>query len=333
MGSIDAVPSTAPAEAVRAHADRVEAALAALPLPEAPAELYEPVRYVLQSGGKRVRPVLLLLAAEAYGAAPDEALPAALAVEVFHNFTLVHDDIMDRAAERRGRATVHTVWDEGTGILTGDLLMGLAYELLGQTAPGRLPDTLRVFGTMVRRLCEGQALDAAFEQRDDVTVPRYLDMIERKTAALLEAALEIGGLIGGADEAARGRLRTAGRELGRAFQLQDDLLDLTADDPGWGKTIGGDLVQGKRTFLLLRSIELAEGDERAWFERVLDGGLPESDVAEARARMERLGVLDEAAALAQAHYEAGRAALERLPAGTARSALLGLADRLGRRVR
>ncbi|HLT47799.1 MAG TPA: polyprenyl synthetase family protein [Rubricoccaceae bacterium] len=316
-------------------AGEVEAGLAAClgELPAEPAVLYGPVRYVLEGGGKRIRPVLVLLAAEAFGgeAARRRALPAALAVEVFHNFTLVHDDIMDGAAERRGRPTVHVRWDAGTAILSGDLLMGLSYDLLARVEGADTAALVRRFHAMVLRLCEGQALDAAFERRDGVTVADYLDMIERKTGALLEAALEIGGIVGGAGEAGRAALRTAGRELGRAFQIQDDLLDLTAESDGWGKTIGGDLVAGKRTFLLLRALERAGGDERAWFARALDGGLPAAEVAEARARMDRLGVLDDARAAVRRHSDAGLAALAALPPGPAADALRSLAERLVRR--
>jgi geranylgeranyl diphosphate synthase type II len=313
--------------------EEVERGLAALPLPEEPATLYAPVRYVLDGGGKRVRPVLVLLAAEAFGgeAARRRALPAALAVEVFHNFTLVHDDIMDGASARRGRPTVHVRWDPGTAILAGDLLMGLSYDLLAQVEDADTAALVRRFHRMVLRLCEGQALDAAFERRADVTVPEYLDMVERKTAALLEAALEIGGRIGGAGEAEQAALGVAGRELGRAFQIQDDLLDLTAEHDGWGKAVGGDLVAGKRTFLLLRALERAEGPERAWLARVLDGGLPAADVPQARVTMERLGVLEEARAAVRRHSEAGLRALGALPDGPAAEALRALAaDLIGR---
>src|SRR5690606_29342917 len=192
---------------------------------------------------------------------------------------------------------------------------------------------VRRFHAMVLRLCEGQALDAAFERRDGVTVADYLDMIERKTGALLEAALELGGLVGGADEAGRAALRTAGRELGRAFQIQDDLLDLTAESDGWGKTIGGDLVVGKRTFLLLRALERADGADRAWFGRILEErGLDSSAVPEARDRMERLGVLREARDAIEAHYRAGVEALAALPGGRATDALRELAARLMQRM-
>lgn len=317
---------------VRATRERVEEGLRTLDLPAAPAELYDPVRYVLAAPGKRVRPIMLLLGAEAYGGAgaADGALPAALAVEVFHAFTLVHDDIMDNADERRGRATVHRRWDAATAILAGDMLFGLAYDQLAR-APARQPAALvRRFHRAVARLCEGQALDKAFERATDVSAAAYIDMIERKTAALLEVALEIGAELGGAgadDVAAMGR---AGRALGRAFQVQDDLLDVTAEGDGWGKAVGGDLVEGKRTFLLLTALELASGDERLWFERAL-AGIDASEVPEARRRMDRLGVLDAAREAVARDVAVGLDALGALPAGAPADALRALCAGLAER--
>lgn len=318
---------------------RVEAGLRALDLPADPRELYAPVRYVLDGGGKRIRPVLTLLAAEAFGGATavEGALPAALAVEVFHNFTLVHDDIMDHAAARRGRPTVHVRWDEPTAVLAGDFLFGLAYDLLAHSAAPEPWAVVRRFHGAVARLCEGQALDKAFETRADVPVAAYLDMIERKTSALLELALELGAVLGGADAAAAARMGAAGRSLGRAFQIQDDLLDLTADDGAWGKAIGGDLVEGKRTYLLLTARERAAGpdavaDDNAFFARAL-GGLHPAEVGEARARMERLGVLGAAREAVETEVERGLAALDALPPGPAADALRGVALALAGRGR
>ena len=315
----------------RARRD-VEAGLAGLDLPSAPASLYDPVRYVLASGGKRVRPVVVLLTAEAFGGAEARAraVSAALAVEVFHNFTLVHDDIMDHAAERRGRATVHTTWDEPTAVLAGDVMMGLSYELLTRTRGLDAGALLAPYHTMVRRLCEGQALDLEFERRDGVSVEDYLAMIDGKTGALLVLALDLGALIGGAARPAREAVREAGQALGRAFQIQDDLLDLTADAPGWGKPIGGDLVEGKKSYLLLRALERAGGDDRAFFERAL-GGLAAGDVPEARDRMAALGVLDDAREAVERYTAVaseGLGAVPQTPAGDLlRRLALGLAAR------
>ena len=324
-----ALPDVRAAEHVQALRTRVEARLARLIPENDPPELYEPVRYVLAGGGKRLRPLLLLLSAEAFGVDPEEALPAALSVEVFHNFTLVHDDIMDRAEERRGRPTVHVRWDQSTAILAGDYMMGLAYDLLAQVEVPRLGTMIRTYHRMVRLLCEGQMLDTVFERREHVSVADYLRMIDGKTAALLSTSMELGGLIGGAGEGHRTALRDAGQHVGRAFQIQDDLLDLTADDTRWGKTIGGDLTEGKKTYLLLRALERASGDEADWFRRIVTArGLPAADIAEARSRMEALGVLDEAAHAVERHSQAAFDALDRLPAGPAVDTLRWLIRRM-----
>ena len=232
----------------------------------------------------------------------------------------------------RGRPCVHTRWGEAEAILAGDLMHGLSVQLLNrtETAPPGGADRGRparaLFDRMVVRLCEGQALDLAFETRADVSVDEYLDMIDRKTGALLDLALELGALVGGADDAALGAMRRAGHALGRAFQIQDDLLDLTAEGAGWGKAIGGDLVAGKRTFLLLSALEQTTTDpaEHAWWTRAL-GGLPAGDVPEARARMDRLGVLGGASRAVEGYVHDGLDALGVLPAGGAADALRGLA--------
>lgn len=283
---------------VQALRDTIDARLSTLIAEREPARLYDPARYVLQNGGKRLRPVLLLAANRIFSGEDDDALPAALAVEVFHNFTLVHDDIMDHADERRGRPTVHVKWDESTAILCGDYLMGLAYDLLARSR-GQTPTTVLIarFQEMTAQLCEGQTLDKEFETRGDVTVDEYLQMVDRKTGALLQACLVLGGMLGGAADDPLTALGEIGRDVGRAFQIKDDLLDLTADDDRWGKMIGGDLIEGKKTYLLLRAIERTQGSDRDWFMRIVDeGGLPPDDVAEARERMERSGVLEEARA-------------------------------------
>jgi geranylgeranyl diphosphate synthase, type II len=304
-------------------------------VPDLPPEgLYAPARYALEGGGKRVRPLLVLLAARTLGATDEDALPAALAVEVFHTFTLVHDDVMDHAHTRRGRASVHAAWDEPTAMLAGDLLMGESYRLLAASPRGDLRAMLACWGEMVRRLCEGQALDKAFETDPAVSVDRYLDMIDRKTGALLACALELGGLVADGSDDDRAALRAAGHAAGRAFQIQDDLLDLTADDAAWGKPVGGDLVEGKRAFLLLRALERAEGDDAAFFHAVADRpGLDAARVPEARARMDRLGVLDDARAAVQAWTDRALAALRRLPENDARAALEHLVEGLSGRSR
>ncbi len=316
-----------------------QAGAASVLIPAEPVAMYDPVRYVLASGGKRLRPILLLLAARIFGAADDDALPAALAVEVFHNFTLVHDDIMDSANERRGRPSVHVKWDENTAILCGDYLMGLSYALLAQAKPrAGAPcwDAVAAIGhfqDMLGLLCEGQALDEVFEQRTDVSVREYLSMIDRKTGALLQASLEIGGMLGGADETHLKHLRTIGRHAGRAFQIRDDLLDLTAEDIRWGKVKGGDLIEGKRTYILLRAIERTHGADRRWFERIIRGtGLPADQVDEVRERMQRAGVIEEAQDVVRRHTEEALHATLHLPDVSSSATLRGLLQRMQERM-
>ncbi len=296
-----------------------------------PAELYEPVRYVLSSTGKRMRPVLLMLAAELYGRPAASVLPAALAVEVFHAFTLVHDDIMDHAAERRGRPTVHVQWDEATALLCGDYLMGLSYALLGQVENALLTRVLAMFHRMVERLCEGQALDKAFETRTHVSVAEYLQMVDGKTSALLELCLQLGGLLGGAGESDLQALEQLGRNLGRAFQIQDDLLDLTATSPQWGKPIGADLMEGKKTFPVLAALEQASDGERAWFEERLRRRFRPDEVPEARQRLERLGGLETARQAIARYLQEARSALARLPNRPPAQALAWFLDQLEQR--
>lgn len=321
------------AEHVDALRDQVNSALKQLVPETTPPELYDPVRYVLEGGGKRLRPVLLLLAAEAFGATTSAALPAAQAVEVFHNFTLVHDDIMDRAQERRGRPTVHVQWDTSTAILSGDYLLALSYDLLAQVPTTQLARLIRTYHQMVRRLCEGQTLDTVFENREGVSVEAYLDMIDGKTGALLRACLELGGLIGGAGERHLEALAAAGTHLGRAFQIQDDLLDLVADDDRWGKVIGGDLMEGKKTYLLLRALEQAEGPMYDWFARIVrDNGLPADLVPEARDRMASLGILQEARAAVEEHTLAAHGQLSALPGSQALDTLRWLIAKMRARV-
>ena len=320
---------------LRSLRERVESGLEALVKEdETPENLYAPARYALQSGGKRVRPILLLLGAELFGASPERALPGALAVEIFHNFTLVHDDIMDASEERRGQPTVHRKWDRSTGVLSGDLLMGLAYEQLDRIETDRDREIRARFHWMVRRLCEGQAMDERFPESGSRPVEVYVDLIERKTGALLETALEIGGLIGGAGSIERKTLRSLGRRLGRGFQIQDDLLDVTADRERWGKPIGTDLVEGKRTYLLLRTLELAEGEAHAWFTRILEeGGCAADEIPKARRLMDEIGVLEETRRRVLSEYEAAEESVDLLPEGSVRDVLADLVRVLAARVR
>jgi geranylgeranyl diphosphate synthase type II len=237
--------------------DIISEAIDRLEIPGHPAALYEPVRYILSLGGKRLRPALLLMACDLFGGDVDKAVSPALAIELFHNFTLVHDDIMDNAPIRRGKPTVHEKWGRNEGILSGDAMLVLSYQLLMQVNPGILTPVLEIFNATALGVCEGQQLDMDFENRSDVTIPEYLDMIRLKTSVLLGGTLKIGALIGGAAFADAALLNTFGENLGIAFQLQDDILDVYGDPDKFGKQVGGDIIANKKTYLLIKAFKLA----------------------------------------------------------------------------
>jgi len=220
-----------------------------------PKGLYEPIGYALSAGGKRIRPRLALLGALAVGGAEEKVLPAALALEVFHNFTLLHDDVMDKAEVRRGRPTVHIKWNENTAILSGDQMLIEAYKLLGNVPGNKLAGVLRLFNKMATEVCEGQQLDVDYEQQEHVTIADYMKMIRLKTSVLLATALQIGAYIADGTEAEQQALYEYGINLGLAFQIQDDYLDCFGDPATFGKAIGGDIREGKKTWLWLSALQ------------------------------------------------------------------------------
>ena len=224
--------------------------------PRAPEGLYGPVKYIISLGGKRMRPQLVLMACEMFGGKTEDALPAAIAIELFHNFTLVHDDIIDRAPLRRGKPTVHEKWNSNTAILSGDVMLVHAYRALEELREENVSSILSVFNRTAALVCEGQQLDTDFETQQQVSIAQYLKMIELKTAVLLGAALQIGALAGGANEKEAERLSGFGCAAGIAFQLKDDLLDVYGDENKFGKQKGGDIIVNKKTFLLIKALEL-----------------------------------------------------------------------------
>ncbi len=257
----------------------------ALALDKQPENLYNPIQYILSLGGKRIRPVLTLMAAEIFGADCREALPAAVAVEVFHNFSLVHDDIMDDAPLRRGKPTVHEKWDINTGILSGDAMLILAYRFFEQYEPETFRDLARLFSQTALEVCEGQQWDVDFETRTDVTEGEYLKMIEYKTAVLLGAAMKMGGIVAQTSDENCRLIYDFGRSLGIAFQLQDDYLDAFGDPETFGKQVGGDIIENKKTFLYLKALELGNAGDREiiteWFEAQPDD--PAQKIADVKA--------------------------------------------------
>lgn len=229
----------------------IEQAKDDLGLPDYLSGLYEPIRYTLGAGGKRIRPLLTLASCEACGVNAEEALNQAWAIEMFHNFTLLHDDVMDRAQTRRGRPTVHTRWNEATAILSGDTMLTLATQLLSRCPDEKLPELLRLFNSTAIKIYEGQQMDMDFEVRDDVRIEEYLEMIRLKTAVLLSCACETGAIMAHASSSTRRALSEWAENVGMAFQLQDDYLDTFGDAETFGKTPGGDILNDKKTWLLI----------------------------------------------------------------------------------
>ena len=222
-----------------------------------PINLYAPVDYILQLGGKRLRPVLTLIAADIFSGDYKNALPAAMAVETFHNCTLIHDDIMDDAPLRRGQATVHEKWDVNTGILSGDAMLILAYQYFENYAPEIFQQLAKLFSKTALEVCDGQQLDVDFETRNDVTIDEYITMITLKTSVLVAAALKMGAIVAEADDEQANHLYDFGLNLGIAFQLQDDYLDTFGDPETFGKQVGGDIIENKKTYLYLKALEVA----------------------------------------------------------------------------
>lgn len=341
---------TSPADFIDRVRSQVDAALAVLEQRTDPRSLYEPVRYVLGGGGKRFRPLLVHCTSDMFDGDASATLAAALSVETFHCFTLVHDDIMDDADQRRGRPAVHVKWDIPTAILCGDYLHGLSQELLSNFPEDALPTALRFHADTVRELCEGQVRDMEFERVPDVGLDEYLGMIDLKTAALFRLSLKLGALTGSASDEEMELLGLVGGHLGRAFQIQDDLLDLTAADGTWGKRVGGDLVSGKRTWLSIVAAERAgeagpggtedapAGPDRSdadlsEFARRLrtPGSFTFEDIEYARRTMDRLGVLNDARSSVIFHSDEARQLLNRLPESIGRDVLRDLTDRMQRR--
>jgi len=243
--------------------------------PEQPAGLYEPNQYFLSMGGKRFRPVLCLMANELFGEIDPDAWNLATAVELFHNFTLIHDDIMDKAPLRRGQPTVHNKYGESTAILSGDVMLIKAYDYINRLTPDFLPRILHLFGKTATEVCEGQQLDMDFERREMVSFDEYLHMITLKTSVLLAASLQMGGILGGGSPGNLDLLYQAGIKIGLAFQMQDDYLDAFGNPEKFGKQPGGDILANKKTFLLIRAFETASAVQKEELQKLLAGNEPD----------------------------------------------------------
>ncbi|MDT0555312.1 polyprenyl synthetase family protein [Patiriisocius hiemis] len=233
-----------------------------------PIQLYEPISYIVSLGGKRLRPILTLMACDFFGGDPKKATNAAMAVELFHNFSLIHDDIMDDAPLRRGEQTVHEKWDVNTGILSGDAMLILAYQLFEEYEPELFRQLAKLFSKTAIEVCEGQQYDVDFETRDDVTIPEYLKMIDYKTAVLIGAAMQMGAIVANASQSCKEYIYQFGRNLGIAFQLQDDYLDAFGDPKTFGKQVGGDIITNKKTYLYLTALEKGTSQDKETLEQL-----------------------------------------------------------------
>lgn len=235
--------------------------IAGIDLNKQPIGLYAPVIYTLSLGGKRIRPAMVLMAADMFGGDIYQAVSPALGIEVFHNFTLLHDDIMDKAPIRRGRPTVHVQWNDNSAILSGDLMQILAYQLIAKAPVAHLPEILKLFSQTAAEVCEGQQYDMDFESRSQVEADEYIEMIRLKTAVLLACSLKTGAIIGGASAKDAQLIYDFGIHIGLAFQLKDDLLDVYGDEKTFGKKIGGDILCNKKTYLLIHALKLTVGED------------------------------------------------------------------------
>ena len=307
----------------------INKAIASLDWQREPRGLYEPIEYTLATGGKRLRPTLALTAAAIFGGKEKEVLPAALALEVFHNFTLLHDDVMDRAEVRRGRPTVHVQWNDNTAILSGDQMLIEAYKLLSDVPADKLPQVLRWFNEMATGICEGQQYDVDFEHMSQVRIEDYMKMIELKTSVLLANALRTGGYIAGANEKEQEALYQYGLHIGLAFQIQDDILDVYGNPKTFGKAIGGDICCNKKTLLLLTAMETADAETKAeLLQWLITTDRNEEKIAAVTAIYDRLGVREVCEAIMEEHTALALAQLDKLPQNSATESLREWAEKL-----
>jgi geranylgeranyl diphosphate synthase type II len=301
-----------------------------------PCGLYEPIEYTLAAGGKRVRPQLAMIASQLFGGKDEEVLPAALALEVFHNFTLLHDDVMDKADVRRGRPTVHVKWNENTAILSGDQMLIEAYKLLSGVPADKLPRVLQLFNQMATEICEGQQYDVDFEEQEEVSIDAYLKMIRLKTSVLLATALQIGAYIAGADKQAQDTIYQFGIHIGLAFQIQDDILDVWGDPATFGKAVGGDISCNKKTFVYLEAIrQLGQKRETQgealhnWYNQILEDNTEK--IAAVKNIFEALDVRTACENVVKEYTQSALQLLDILPQNEATEQLRKLADKLNTR--
>lgn len=315
---------------IQAYQKLLEDKIEGLKLPKEPKNLYDPLRYFLTLGGKRTRPSLTMLGASLFGTPGIKAINAALAIELFHNFTLIHDDIMDDAPLRRGQTTVHEKWNRDVAILSGDVLFVEAYTLLAKHEAAILPQLLSIFSTTAKEVCEGQQMDMDFESSSTITIDEYIEMIRLKTSVLLGAALKMGAVIGGAKNTADIQcIYDFGVNIGLAFQMQDDLLDLYADPEKFGKQVGGDILANKKTYLLLKAFELADKNQKDELNAILNQQTGNEKIENARALFETLGVREKAEEQKELFYQNALINMRKIDVPEEqKEALLGLSKHL-----
>ena len=292
--------------------DKINAYLEQMPYMRPPKGLYEPIAYELSLGGKRIRPVLMLMAYNIYKEDVERILPQAAGLETYHNHTLLHDDVMDKADMRRNKPTVHNVWNENTAILSGDAMLILAYRLMAEGLTDKLAEVMHVFTETTMEICEGQQWDMEFETRMDVKVDEYIEMIRLKTSVLLAAALKIGACLAGASAEEAQKLYDFGVKMGLAFQLQDDWLDVYGDPKVFGKNIGGDILCNKKTYMLITALELADASQREELERWLNATdyVPAEKVSAVTAIYNNIGIGQRCEEMVERYYSDGLALLE-----------------------
>ena len=292
----------------------VEEAIASLPLEREPRGLYEPIRYVLSLGGKRIRPVLMLMAYNLYREDVKPCIMPAIGLETYHNFTLLHDDLMDRAEVRRGKTCVHLKWDDNTAILSGDNMLVLSFKYMMQCDETKMPKVMRIFSKTAIEIDEGQQYDVDFETRNDVTEAEYIEMIRLKTSVLLACALQIGATLADAPKQDAEALYRFGECLGLAFQLQDDYLDVYGDPAVFGKKIGGDILCNKKTFMLINALLNASEEDRAELQRWIESKdcNPDKKIQAVTALYTKIGVDRMAKERMSAYYEEAKACLDKV---------------------
>ncbi len=286
---------------IKAYTQQIEQALANYSFGNKPMELYEPIRYILDIGGKRLRPALTLAVAEMYGTKPSQALNQALSIEVFHNFSLLHDDIMDKAPLRRGQATVHEKWNNDIAILSGDAMLVKAYQLLAMADAQVLPQLLEVFSKTALQVCEGQQYDLNFESLTDVSLEDYLHMIKLKTSVLLGAAAQMGAIVAGANSHESEKVYQFAVNIGIAFQIQDDILDAFGDVAKFGKTSGGDILNDKKTILMIDALSKADETQQAILRKTFE--TDQEKVTAVKTLFKELGSLDFAQQKMEEYYQ------------------------------